>query len=122
MGEAEASHPRNSLVAVDAGEFIAEVTELYVPMDEDEGGTLPSAAAPGLHVLGGNQLLEHAQNEGVRDGDTPQIAVIGNLDNDKLVITVADQAPASRCRTAAASPNASSASTKAAASPATGWD
>ncbi|MCX7347977.1 MAG: HAMP domain-containing sensor histidine kinase, partial [Alphaproteobacteria bacterium] len=87
--------------AVDVSELIADVAELYEPMAEEEGGTLVASAAPGLHVLGDRQLLaqaltnllDNALKYGARDGETPQITVSGALEDDKVVITVADHGP-----------------------------
>ena len=79
-------------------ELIADVAELYEPMAEDEGGTLTSSAAAGLHVLGDRQLLaqaltnllDNALKYGARDGEKPHITVTGALEDDRVVITVAD--------------------------------
>lgn len=66
-------------------------------------------------------LLDNALKYGARDGETPQITLTGTSEDDKVVITVADHGAGIPPRTAAASPNASSASTKAARSRATAW-
>ena len=101
IARAEAGQARSGLVAVDAGELIADVAELYEPMAEDEGGTLTSSSAPGLMVLGDRQLLaqaltnllDNALKYGARNGETPDITVTGTLEDDKVVITVADHGP-----------------------------
>ena len=98
IARAEAGQARNGLAAVDVSELIADVAELYEPMAEDEGGTLTSSAAAGLHVLGDRQLLaqaltnllDNALKYGARDGEKPQITVTGALEDDRVVITVAD--------------------------------
>jgi signal transduction histidine kinase len=101
IARAEAGQSRSGLVAVDVSELIADVAELYEPMAEEEGGTLTSATAPGLHVLGDRQLLaqaltnllDNALKYGARDGETPVITVTAAPEDDKVVITVADHGP-----------------------------
>ena len=98
IARAEAGQARSGLVAVDAAELIADVADLYEPMAEEEGGTLTASAGPGLTVLGDRQLLaqaltnllDNALKYGARDGDKPDITVTGALEDDKVVITVAD--------------------------------
>jgi signal transduction histidine kinase len=101
IARAEAGQARSGLVPVDAGELIADVAELYEPMAEEEGGTLSASATPGLRVLGDRQLLaqaltnllDNALKYGARDGEKPDITVTGALEDDKVVITVADHGP-----------------------------
>lgn len=98
IGRAEAGQSRSGLVPVDTSALIADVVELYEPMAEEEGGTLTAATAPGLTVLGDRQLLaqaltnllDNALKYGARDGGTPEITVTGALEEDRVVITVAD--------------------------------
>ena len=98
IARAEAGQSRSGLAPLDASSIIADVVELYEPMAEEEGGTLTCKAAPGLNVLGDRQLLaqaltnllDNALKYGAREGETPQIAVTGAIEGDKVVITVAD--------------------------------
>jgi signal transduction histidine kinase len=98
IARAEAGQARSGLVPVDAAELIADVADLYEPLAEEEGGTLTASAGPGLTVLGDRQLLaqaltnllDNALKYGARDGETPDITVTGALEDDKVVITVAD--------------------------------
>ena len=98
IARAEAGQARSGLVAIDVGELIGDVVELYEPMAEEEGGTLSSSAAPGLTVLGDRQLLaqaltnllDNALKYGARAGGTPEITVTGAQEGDRVVITVAD--------------------------------
>lgn len=98
IARAEAGQSGAGLAPVDISALIADVSELYEPMAEDEGGTLTATAAPGLTVQGDRQLLaqaltnllDNALKYGARDGETPQITVTGTREDDKVVITVAD--------------------------------
>ncbi len=98
IARAEAGQARSGLVPIDAGELIADVVDLYEPMAEEQGGTLTFAVSPGLTVLGDRQLLaqaltnllDNALKYGARAGETPEIAVSGAIEGDKVVITVAD--------------------------------
>lgn len=98
IARAEAGQARQAMAPLDAGAIIADVVELYEPMVEEAGGSLSSEAAPGLTVMGDRQLLaqaltnlvDNALKYGAMDGETPQIAVTGGIEGDKVVITVAD--------------------------------
>ncbi|MFM8747221.1 MAG: ATP-binding protein [Aestuariivirga sp.] len=98
IARAEAGQARQGLVPIDVSALIADVVELYEPMAEEAGGRLSSDAAPGLMVIGDRQLLaqaltnlvDNALKYGARDGETPEIEVSGKIEDDKVVITVAD--------------------------------
>ena len=98
IARAEAGQSRSGLEPVDASTIIADVVELYEPMAEEEGGSLTCTAAHGLNVMGDRQLLSQALTNlldnaikyGAREGETPQIAVTGAVEGDRVVITVAD--------------------------------
>lgn len=101
IARAEAGQARQGLAPIDAGPIIADVVELYEPMVEEAGGRLSSDVAPDLMVLGDRQLLaqaltnlvDNALKYGAKDGETPDIRVSGQIEGDKVVITVADHGP-----------------------------
>jgi signal transduction histidine kinase len=98
IARAEAGQSRSGLAPVDASSIIADVVELYEPMAEEEGGSLTCKAGTGLNVMGDRQLLsqaltnliDNALKYGAREGGSPEIAVTGAVEGDKVVITVAD--------------------------------
>ena len=98
IARAEAGQSRSGLLPLDAAAIIADVAELYEPMAEEAGGRLTSEAQAGLEVVGDRQLLaqalsnliDNALKYGAREGETPQIAVSGRIEGDKVVIAVSD--------------------------------
>lgn len=98
IARAEAGQSRSGLAATDASDLIADVVDLYEPMAEEEGGTLTSAASPGLMVLADRQLLaqaltnliDNALKYGAHDGEAPEISVTGGIEGDNVVIAVGD--------------------------------
>ena len=97
IARAEAGQSRSGLVAVDVSELIADVAELYEPMAEEEGGTLTSATAPGLHVLGDRQLLAQAltnllDNARQHGGGPTRVSIESDRDQG-LLLAVEDSGP-----------------------------
>jgi signal transduction histidine kinase len=98
IARAEAGQARQGLTPIDVSAIIADVVELYEPMAEEAGGQLSSDAAPDLMVMGDRQLLsqaltnlvDNALKYGAREGETPKIKVTGQIEGDRVGITVAD--------------------------------
>lgn len=101
IARAEAGQSRAGLVAVDASDILSDVTDLYEPLVEEEGGRLVLHAEPGLLVNGDRQLIaqavsnliDNALKYGTVDEAPAEITVEGSHDRDRVVISVSDRGP-----------------------------
>ncbi len=101
IARAEAGQSGAGLVPVDVSDILSDVTDLYEPLVEEEGGTLKHQSEPGLLVNGDRQLIaqavsnliDNALKYGTADETPAEIAVAGGRDSGSIVITVADRGP-----------------------------
>lgn len=99
IARAEAGQSGASLVPVDVSDILSDVTDLYEPLVEEEGGTLKHQTEPGLLVNGDRQLIAQAVSNLIDNAlkygtveETPaEITVEGARDSGSVVITVADR-------------------------------
>lgn len=101
IARAEAGQARTGLQAVDVAGILTEVTELYEPLVEEEGGSLTLDAKPGLMVSGDRQLIaqavsnliDNALKYGAVEGQGARVSVTGGAEKGHVVITVSDRGP-----------------------------
>jgi signal transduction histidine kinase len=101
IARAESGQSRAGFESVDAAAVLGDVAELYEPMAEEEGGKLTFAAAPGLMIRADRQLvaqaisnlIDNALKYGADDGQPPDIAVSGTIEDGHVVIAVCDHGP-----------------------------
>jgi signal transduction histidine kinase len=99
IARAEAGQSGAGLAPVDVSDILSDVTDLYEPLVEEEGGTLKLQSEPGLLVNGDRQLIAQAVSNLIDNalkygtvGETPtEITVAGGRDNGSVVISVADR-------------------------------
>lgn len=101
IARAEAGQSRAGFEPVDAYDILSDVTDLYLPLVEEEGGKLLFEALPGLQINGDRQLIAQAVNNlidnalkyGGAGERPPEITVSGAVENATVSITVADHGP-----------------------------
>ena len=110
IARAEAGADGAPMVALDVGEAVASVAELYEPLAEERGAELKVDAARGLTILGNRELIgqalanliDNAVKYGAAGGPPageaaqtakPEIVVTARRDGDLVTIEVADRGP-----------------------------
>lgn len=100
IAKAESGQSREGLQPVDAAVILHEVTELYEPFAEDQGGSLKTEISGELNVRANRQLLAQAisnlVDNALKYGESPasgvaEIQVTGGIEGDDAVITVSDR-------------------------------
>jgi hypothetical protein len=100
IAKAESGQSREGLQPVDAAIILHEVTELYEPFAEDQGGSLKTEISGELNVRANRQLLAQAisnlVDNALKYGESPtsgvpEIQVTGGIEGDEAVITVSDR-------------------------------
>jgi signal transduction histidine kinase len=100
IAKAESGQSREGLQPVDAAIILHEVTELYEPFAEDQGGSLKTEISGELNVRANRQLLAQAisnlVDNALKYGESPasgvpEISVTGGIEGDDAVITVSDR-------------------------------
>ncbi len=102
IARTEAGEGRSNMAAVDVGDVLRDLAELYEPIVEQEGGTLKVTAGPGLIVHGDRQLisqavsnlLDNAVNHAAgQENASPRIVIDGKSVDGRVVVCVADNGP-----------------------------
>ena len=99
IARAEAGADRAGMNALDVGDVVAGVAELYEPVAEEKGFALTVSAPPGLNVLGNRELIgqalanliDNALKYGAEVGSSGgKIEVGARREGDRVCIEVAD--------------------------------
>ena len=106
IARAEAGSARVGMDAIDIGETVASVAELYEPLAEQQGAVLKIETASGLMIPGNRELIGQAIanliDNAVKYGASgaasaasgkPEIVVIARRDGDTATIEVGDHGP-----------------------------
>jgi len=83
---------------LDANEILEDISDLYQPLAEEEGGSLTLKSQAGLNLLGKRELMaqvltnliDNALKYGAGKNGAVDIAVTGERRDDEVVIAVAD--------------------------------
>lgn len=102
IARAEAGAPSGALVDVDVSAVVADLAELYGPVAEDEGITLTTSIAEGVHLHANRELigqamvnlLENAVKYAKPEGEGQGKITVGLRQQDgRVLIEVADHGP-----------------------------
>jgi signal transduction histidine kinase len=100
IAKAESGQSRSGLAEIDARTVLNDVTELYTPMVEEQGGSLtydegggelPVKADRQLLAQAVSNLIDNALKYGAKEGQPPEITVSGACEGDHVVIEVSDR-------------------------------
>lgn len=94
----ESGQQRATLQVLDANDILEDISDLYQPLAEEEGGSLTLKSQTGLNLLGKRELMaqvltnliDNALKYGAGDKGAVDITVTGERRDDEVVIAVAD--------------------------------